>query len=314
MAHARWKLGPVLGVVAHYVPVSYVLRMNRPIIPAALPEEHTPASPPQPYSPAWLNALNDTQRQSPEIREFSRSLHDSGGEHVTWLVWHYQEKTLWTPPMALWQQGSVFFLDCGRGPFAVTAGHVYEQFLKDCQTRRIGGTQVANIGFDLADRLIAWGKNLGLDIATFRITPAEIAATGKKIVRGVDGPWPPPPQEGEVVYFGGFPGGERDRIAAEEFTFGLHSALVPITSFTEYQLCCQFDRRYWTDIRGLGLPPVGYELGGISGGPMLQPVFNDGVWNWQLVGVISEAVTAQDFERITAVRAHFILPDGLLAR
>jgi hypothetical protein len=40
-----------------------------------------------------------------------------------------------------------------------------------------------------------------------------------------------------------------------------------------YQLCCQFDRRYWVDIRGLGLPPVGYELGGISGGPMLQPIF-----------------------------------------
>jgi hypothetical protein len=85
---------------------------------------------------------------------------------------------------------------------------------------------------------------------------------------------------------------------------------VPLTSFTEHQLCCQFDRRYWMDIRGLGLPPVGYELGGASGGPMLQPVFKDGEWDWRLVGVISEGVMAEDFERITAVRAHFILPDG----
>jgi hypothetical protein len=135
------------------------------MIPATLPEAGTPAAAPQPYSPEWLNAPNDAQRQSPDIKEFSRRMHDS--EHVTWLVWHYQEKGLWTPPLALWRQGSMFFLDCGRGPFAVTAGHVYEQYLEDSQRRHIGGTQVANIGFDPAERLIAWGKNLGLDIATF---------------------------------------------------------------------------------------------------------------------------------------------------
>jgi hypothetical protein len=288
--------------------------MTRPIIPATLPEDKTPAAAPQPYRPEWLNALNDAQRQSPEVKEFSQRMHDSGGEHVTWLVWHYQEKKLWTPRFALWQQASMFFLDCGRGPFAVTAGHVYEQFLEDSHTRYIGGTQVANIGFDPAERLIAWGRNLGLDIATFRITSEEIAATGKRIVRGIDGPWPPPPNEGEVVYFGGFPGSERDRIAGKEFTFGLHSGMVPLTSFTEYQLCCQFDRRYWVDVRGLGMPPIGYELGGVSGGPILQPIYKDGVWEWQLAGLISEALMVQDFERITAVRSHFILPDGHLSR
>ncbi len=47
---------------------------------------------------------------------------------------------------------------------------------------------------------------------------------------------------------------------------------------------------------------------------MLQPVYKDGQWGWRLVGVISEAVSAHDFERVTAVRAHFILPDGRLSR
>jgi hypothetical protein len=46
---------------------------------------------------------------------------------------------------------------------------------------------------------------------------------------------------------------------------------------------------------------------------MLQPVFQDGSWDWRLVGVISEAISL-DFERVTAVRAHFILPDGHLSR
>src|SRR5271169_755397 len=113
--------------------------MNRPVIPASRPEEDTPAPGPQRYSPEWLNALNDAQRQSPEIKEFSRCMHETGGKHVIWLFWHYQEKSLWTPPLALSRQGSMFFLDCGRGPFAVTAGHVYERYLADSQTCRVGG-------------------------------------------------------------------------------------------------------------------------------------------------------------------------------
>ena len=108
--------------VAHCPPVPYLFRMNRPIIPVTLPEAGTPAAALQPYSPQGLNALNDAQRQSPEIKEFSRCMHNSGGEHVTWLLWHYRETNLWTPPFALQRQGSMFFLDCGRGPFAVQPG------------------------------------------------------------------------------------------------------------------------------------------------------------------------------------------------
>jgi hypothetical protein len=94
---------------------------------------------------------------------------------------------------------------------------------------------------------------------------------------------------------------------------GLHSAMPRLTSLTEYQLCCQFDRSGWIDVSGAGLPPVGYDLGGVSGGPMLKPIFVNGAWTWRLVGVISEAVSTEGFERVTAVRAHFILPSGKLS-
>jgi hypothetical protein len=289
--------------------------MSQTIIPTTLPQNNRSAADPQPYGPELLNALSDAERQSPEIKEFSRRMHDSGAERVTWLFWHYQMRDLWTPLYMLSHNGSMFFLDCGRGPFAVTAAHVYETYLEHVHEHRVRGVQVGGVSFDPQERLIASGKRLGLniDIATFRVTPTEIAATGKKIIRGTDGPWPPPPNKEEVVYFGGFPECERDRISDKEFSFGLHSAMVPLTSFTEQQLCCQFERRYWIDIRGLGLPAVGYELSGTSGGPMLQPVLKDGAWDWRLVGVISEGVMAEDFERITAERAHFILPDGRLS-
>ena len=158
------------------------------------------------------------------------------------------------------------------------------------------------------------GRDRKIDIATFRITPQEIAEIGKNVVIGTDGTWPAPPNVNEVVYFGGFPGCERINVAPNEFSFGLHSGMVPLTDYTEHQIGCRFDRRYWVDVRGLGLPPVGYDLGGVSGGPMLRPVNRDGVWGWRLVAVISEAVMVGEFERITAVRAHFILPDGRIGR
>jgi len=265
-----------------------------------------------PYSPAWLNALSETERKSLPIRNFSRARHDDGGGHVTWLLWSVQEKDKLTP--LEFRQGSVFFLDCGRGPFAVTAGHVFDQWVRDRAERRIRGYQIGNLGFDLEERLIDSGADRKIDIATFRISPAEIAALGKRVVSGTDGAWPAPPNVGEAVYFGGFPGAERIEIAPLEYSFGLHSGMVPLTDFTDHQLGCSFDRRYWVDVRGQGLPPVGYDLGGVSGGPMLQPVYQDGAWGWRLVGVISEAIMMQEFERITAVRAHYILPTGHIGR
>jgi hypothetical protein len=94
--------------------------------------------------------------------------------------------------------------------------------------------------------------------------------------------------------------------------FGFYGAMPMLTSFTDHQLCCRFAREEWIDVRGLGLPPVGYDLGGASGGPMLAPIFSDGAWGWRLAGVISEARSIEGFEQVTAVRSHFIQPDGRL--
>lgn len=34
---------------------------------------------------------------------------------------------------------------------------------------------------------------------------------------------------------------------------------------------------------------------------MLQPIYDDDVWDWLLVGVISDAIMMEEFERVTAV-------------
>lgn len=279
------------------------------IIPQ-LPQSLPPVAAPQPFTPEWLNGLGEAERKSPEVQAFALQMHNSGAEYVTWLFWRYHSRVMQTPLLP--RQGSVCFVDCGRGPFAVTAGHVYEQFVADRVQYRIRGCQIGNVGFNPEERLIARGTHQGLDIATFRVTPEEIAATGKKILRGNDGAWPQPPAIGSAVFLGGFPGCERDQVGPHEMVFGLYSAMPMLTSFTDHQLCCQFDRNHWVDVRGLGLPLVGYDLGGASGGPMLAPVFEDGAWGWRLLGIISEARSTEGFERATAVRAHFIQPDGNL--
>ena len=99
---------------------------------------------------------------------------------------------------------------------------------------------------------------------------------------------------------------------SDAFVFGFYGAMPMLAGFRDHQLCCQFDREEWGDIQGPGLPPVGYDLGGASGGPMLAQGFSDGAWGWRLVGVISEARSIEGFERVTAVRSHFIQPDGRL--
>jgi hypothetical protein len=64
--------------------------------------------------------------------------------------------------------------------------------------------------------------------------------------------------------------------------------------------------------KGLELPPVGYNLAGMSGGPMLSLVNGEAVVGWRLAGVISEC-SRELVEIVVAARADFIRADGTIA-
>jgi hypothetical protein len=62
------------------------------------------------------------------------------------------------------------------------------------------------------------------------------------------------------------------------------------------------------------LPPQGYDIGGVSGGPLLMPTLMqdeaiEGVI-WRLAGVIVQAAQGDLFEQIVAVRSTYIQCDG----
>jgi hypothetical protein len=264
----------------------------------------------QPYSPASLNGLSDEEKQEVAGGPFVRWLHDRASEHITWLYWRGPHRIIGAPPIE--HNGSAFVLDCGRGPFVVTAAHVFSQYLADKARTRQLSLQIGNLSFDPEERLIDCGANRRIDIATFRINSSEVVALDKKVVVAEDAAWPAPPNPGELALYGGYLGSQRVVVGRNEISFGLHLGMTPITDFTEHQIRCRFHRHSWVDVRGLGLPLPGFNLGGVSGGPLLAPVY-DGDWSWRLVGVISEAQMHPEYETITAVRAHFILPDGRIS-
>lgn len=90
--------------------------------------------------------------------------------------------------------------------------------------------------------------------------------------------------------------------------------MVGITSVTDHQIACRFDREKSIDFSGSGLPPQGYDIGGVSGGPLLIPTLAregdvEGVV-WRFGGVIVQAAMGDMFEQVVAVRADYIQPDG----
>ena len=267
------------------------------------------------YSPDQLNAMTVDERKAVLESEFGRSFHVSAAKHVAWIFWTIETDE----PTKILDQGSAFILRRKDKLFLVTAEHVFRGYL--CDRERYGKLycQVQNCAVrDLSDHLIACG-NSDPDIAVFSLTHGAAERIGKKPIDGPQGDWPESPKEGESIMLAGFPGQERIITKQDEISFGFYSAMTPVTSCTNHQISCRFNRESWADAHGLGLPPPGYGLGGISGGPLLIPDFRDGEWSWRLGGVISQAPSERPpndvlFESVVAHRAEYILPDGTLAK
>jgi len=267
------------------------------------------------YTLEGLNSMTLDERKIALSGDFGSSFHGSAAEHVTWIFWTRDT----TGPTDILGQGSAFLLDRGQGPILVTAGHVYKQYVEDADRFGPLYCMVANVRVrDLRKHLIAWGdlEEGRADIATFRLPPDIAEAIGKKPVQA-RGTWPPPPNPGEQIMFVGFPGNALIFAGPSELNFGSHSGMQGLTVITDHQITMRFDRNYWLTYGG-DAPPLGYGLGGISGGPLLVPDYRDGVWDWRLGGVISQATEEREpgdvlFEMVVAHRAEYIQPDGTLA-
>jgi hypothetical protein len=218
------------------------------------------------------------------------------------------------------RNGSTFFLDAGEGVFGVTAAHVLVGRRDNLAEFNVIATQIGHdLQVDIDSRIIALDEKI--DIATFRITPEEIAKTGKTVLTGVQAAWPPsPPQRDKGIYFCGFAGCETTWKSPTEVIFGRVAGSGVASSISELDVSSLIERQYLVDITGNGLPAENYDFGGISGGPMLTVTELKGVRGWQLAGVIVDGPNNSDkpeeaiagLEIIKARRARFIRRDGTL--
>jgi hypothetical protein len=167
----------------------------------------------------------------------------------------------------------------------------------------------------MEERQIGYVGSKVVDIATFRISSKEMNLLGRPVLQGNQAVWPPPSaREGEGALFAGFPGLQRIDKSEAESSFGFYASLTPISSVSERHFGCAFDRSKWVDAFGKGFPDDGYDLGGISGAPVLVVDESEaGILSWRLVGVAYNATNSLG-EIMLAYHAKFINEDGTLQR
>lgn len=220
------------------------------------------------------------------------------------------------------RNGTVFFLDAGQGPFAVTCFHVIEGFRSDKAVGNVVAVQLGSgLELDIVSRHSIIDEHRDIDIATFRITADEIAQLGKVCLTGYQRAWPPgPPQQDRGIYYSGFPGTEALRLSPGEISFGAAPGAGVASSVSETDVSTLINREDMIAVLGAGIPPENFDFRGMSGVPMLTVIETEVIRSWSLAGVIyegpntapDEAQAIEGLEIIRARRAHFILPDGRL--
>ena len=212
------------------------------------------------------------------------------------------DTTVGIPP-AIIDQGSVFFVDAGKGPFGVTAAHVVDGLSR--VWKPTVAVQIGEERFPLLDRVLTKDRNR--DVATFALEPGELQTLGASAHRPRT--WPPlAPQEGRGVFFAGYRAVERQQRGLH-VDWGMSHGLGPVGGVHDDRLRIQFQREYWVKVDGLREPEKGEHWGGASGGPVIA-LYEGRIVTWGAVGVISQF--SNEYEILTAGTIGYLQPDGTL--
>jgi hypothetical protein len=246
--------------------------------------------------------------------ERARAISQSLLPHCISLFWH---DTAASWPRRL-RGGSCFVLHIGGRFIGVTAAHVIEELQQD---RSITGglvCQLGGTGYDPRPLVIGWDPVL--DVATFSVPAHAMAACGGRPIEIAPGDWPPPsPQDGEALVLIGFP--EQSMKAEADFSAAFYAfgALAIIDSVTDREILATYDPNRDIDVNGSGLPPLGFNMSGCSGGPVLAVRRHGESQRSFPVGFIlraprreSTSASSMGFDMIRARRIHMIREDGTL--
>jgi hypothetical protein len=228
------------------------------------------------------------------------------------------------------RNGTAFFLRTPEALFGVTAAHLIEGkggWRESCAEfgnapLRLGAKNGASIPLEWDARCV--DIDLEIDIATFMISPREIASIERVPYGGLQTRRPPPPPLANVgITYAGFPGVGTRNLSRAAVQFGILCGTGLVSSINDREISTLLEREHLEPVLGEGIVPENYNFGGISGGPVIYNVLTqrDLLVN-ALAGVIvagpnpsvdcGESIPG--FELFQARRADFIRADGFLDR
>jgi hypothetical protein len=173
--------------------------------------------------------------------------------------------------------------------------------------------------FAFNDAVIA--SDLGLDITTFAITEDELRRVDGTPV-DCTGAWPPPELKPmRAVSLAGFP--EVLRVSHEDGSglFAAYGGLSAIEDFSEREILLTYDPAREEPLGALPRPPLGLNMSGCSGGPVLMHGERNGLHRWFPIGMIIGGSNrdlgfargdAETFDTIRVRRVHVIRDDGTI--
>lgn len=217
-----------------------------------------------------------------------------------------------TKEFSIAHNGTLTIVQTPKRLLGVTAAHVVNQYLRDLK-RRSHRLQLMNeVVDDLSERVIDVSD--GLDIATVALDENLV----KRLGRTPLGVWPPkPPQEGKGIMIAGYPAVERVKTKQFEVSFGLFTALGVARTVTDKQITWLLEREYQLANAKIPTPPPEYDLGGVSGGPLISWFESESfVSHYCLSGIVVEHPDYKNnkdmpvLERLIAIRADSIAESG----
>jgi hypothetical protein len=203
----------------------------------------------------------------------------------------------------------------------VTAAHVLGAFQKDRRQNPGIGCQLSSLPFDLAEAVIDHDDDL--DLATFELSEAQLHKIGRPAF-GCQEIWPPPAPDHQIqVSLAGYP----NYLFATDAEGGVlpkavYVALPLVEDMTDREIVMKYDPAIARGDPDIPLPPLGANLSGCSGGPLILTVLIDGTRLHAFpIGVIVAGPRKEysqgeftDFDVIRARRSYFIRPDGMIER
>jgi hypothetical protein len=213
------------------------------------------------------------------------------------------------------QGASCFFLRFDERTVGITADHVVDAYHA---ARALSPTTVCQLRlaeFDLDAALI--DRDQRLDLATFAVSEAQIAAINAAVI-DCRGNWPPPkPARMQRASFAGFPEIIRAVHPDRSADFNAYGGLEVVEDVTDREIIFTYDPERVQPLNA-PKPPLGFNLSGCSGGPVLIHGTRNGLHRWfpvgLLIGAPKEAGTGElaSLDIVRARRIHCLRPDGTL--